>query len=118
MEKIQITTTNLVAKLKENRKKHEAEYEKLNKAYREAIVDSMSSKLRAIKEGKDINLIFSIPRPENHVEDYDLAITMLEYETREEIEIERNEFEQYILDKWGWECGFNATKTFYANNNW
>ncbi len=117
MEQITINVNKLIDKLIKNREIHKKEIKKLNKNYRKIIIDTLSTRLRLIKEDGNINPALNIPRPEDHTEDYDIAIEMLRYETRDEVKIDRRQFENYVLDKWGRKIHADSIQNKFRNNN-
>ena len=56
----------------------------------------------------------SLPTPEDHTDDYDQILLMLEMEINETVTIDYRTFRQYVMDEWDWKASFNTTNTFYA----
>ena len=51
--------------------------------------------------------------PTSHEKDYDIAIEMLEWHQGEEFRLERDQFRQYVQDRWDWQRSFTqATLRF------
>lgn len=51
--------------------------------------------------------------PVSYEENYDRVIAMLEWSTDETIDLDQNEFEQYVRDNWLWKQAFNITASLY-----
>jgi hypothetical protein len=57
--------------------------------------------------------VFSrLERPVNNSDSYEQAIKLMEWETRDKIELSINDFECYVQDNWNWSRSF---KTAHAN---
>jgi hypothetical protein len=58
-------------------------------------------------------MYISLPMPEDHTDDYERAIKMLDLDVREDIELTEQEFAQYVLDDWGWKDQWTTTNSAY-----
>lgn len=54
--------------------------------------------------------------PEDHTDDYVGVIRRLELAVGENIQLNSNEFDQYIRNKWAWRESFLSTNTYYASS--
>ena len=118
MHIISVDRAELEKTLKLNREKHVTEFAEANGLYMEALAKDLKKKIRKLKEGEMVTLNFQhLPRPENHAEDYDRALSMLSWHTSDVIEVTEREFEQYINDEWGWKGQFLATTSNYLLNS-
>ena len=52
--------------------------------------------------------------PKNHAHSYEQAIALMEWETRDEIELSINDFECYVQDNWNWKRAFKASHANYS----
>jgi hypothetical protein len=85
MKTVKINRLNLLAKVKENREKHIAEYKEAREGFvAEAIVE-LKKMLRDAKNGK----------------------------VKRAVDLDHNEFEQYVRDNWQWKTTFNITASLY-----
>ena len=100
---VQIDKTKLLAALKEARKQHKETYEKALELWREDLE-------KACKEVKADNLT-DFPRslhrisnsvPSSYDDDYRKIIRLYEMESRDEVTLTQSQFNQYVLDEWGW----------------
>ena len=63
-------------------------------------------------------LNFNLPKPENHLEDYDRVLDLLKMTLDEELELREHEFNCYIRDQWDWTGRFkNISATYTASGN-
>jgi hypothetical protein len=122
---VTVKKDELLAKLRENRAAHEAEYNKAVEGWHnkiDTVFGSHKGILSKAKLGtltaKDVGRnseayeLITDP-PENYLSSYDTAISMLEWHTGDEMKIERAQFEQYILDKWNWKASFSLKNSAY-----
>lgn len=114
---IKVKKTELLEKLLDNRRTHMEEYATAYKAYRKTVELALVRKLREVRHSKEeFNLYdgLNLPAPEDHTEDYDRVIAMLNMCTSEEVFISEQEFTKYAMDNWGWKNQFQATNATYS----
>ena len=116
MEKIKVNKQELLGIVKQNREKHKKEYLESIKAYRVKVADLFTKELEKVLSGEKFNVYFDLTKPESHEKDYDLAIRMLEMSVDENVEIERDEFNQLVNDEWSWKRNFKAS--YYSNSSY
>lgn len=115
MDTVQVKKSDVVDLLTKHRDQHQAIFTEANAAYRQKVVDAMIERANDILAGGEINTRFDLPKPEDHTEDYDEALETLRYEQREDLELARHdEFQQWVLNKWGWDRSFLANTTSYT----
>ena len=66
-------------------------------------------------EGKAYNIAFHLTRPEDHTDEYDSVIELLEASLDDEFELTYGQFNNYVLDKWGWQEHFLAMSSHYGS---
>jgi len=136
-----VTTAALLEKLRTNLSQHQADYEEAVGSYKQKrkhllqeAFDAATHKLaKSRKEQLDrldlltqeelleepdtimlcraITLDLQVPR--NYAEAYETAIQMLEWETRETVELSMAEFNCFVQDKWEWKNEFTRVMNFY-----
>lgn len=118
MKSVNVRRDALLAKLKENREKHVADYEKSLIGYRIEVLKVLEKALEKAKGGEydNDNLYVMEHMPENHTSEYDQVIAMMEMSVDEIITLEASEVQQYVLDQWHWKANFAATTTKYIAN--
>lgn len=111
---VTVKREELLAKLKENREKHVAEHARMVAARATAIVVDLRKALAVAEAGGDIaDMTLSWPLHDNMVESYDTAIAMLQMAVNVEMNISREQFEQFVLDRWPWKRNYTATNAGY-----
>lgn len=133
-----VDTKTLIEKLKINRANHIKEYneavegyletarEKLNEQYEKAKqeVEKAFSRtreeiVRFDPEKAEDTIVFcraiqfSLTAPRNFIDAYDQAIEMMEWETREKVELNSTEFRCFIMNKWDWMEEFQSVSAMY-----
>lgn len=118
MERINVKKETVLDILKKNLVQHQKDYDEAVLGW----IEKTKSELKKILEKLDLpNAIeiridsIHLPKPNSYVKEYEKAIKMIEYETREEIEISEVDFERYFLDEWNWKTSFLTNTTMYKN---
>ncbi len=112
--KVNCNTAEVLAALRANREKHIKIVKEANEGYLKKAEVELSNKIEKIKAGKVVSLQFSLKMPEDHTEEYDTAIKMLEMHTGAEIELSSNEVRKLIEDKWDWKGSFLSNNAIYS----
>jgi hypothetical protein len=104
MDSISCDKTRLMETLKENREKHRKIYAKASEGYIKNAGKWLKRKQDELnkKPDVDINLNFGISKPYHHLEEYDTAIGMLEWNLDTNVNLTKQQFENFVLDKWSW----------------
>ena len=143
LQKIKVSKSELLTIVRDNKKKHDEIYEAaesgywleaeeflkkhqkdqltaLKKNYQKTVKDlkkQVAKELRMVEQKKkDGYFYMRKPFPENHSDDYQGAIQRLELCVDPEIELENNEFDSYVRNKWAWRSTFLSTNSGYANS--
>ena len=111
---IQVKRQALLERIKANRDNHKVDYDKTWDGYSKAVTKFFEENMAELKAGRKWkNTAFSGPVPQDHTEDYDRVIDMLSMEIREDLEIDEQQFAQYVRDDWGWKNQFVTTSANY-----
>lgn len=113
MHTITVLKSNLIETLRQNRDEHKVIVEKAQAVYREKMIEEMERMLAEAKAGRPIRRAFSLPVPEDHTEDFDRALQMLDWELGHHIELDEVQFAQYVQNEWGWARSFHANTGSY-----
>lgn len=143
LQKIKVSKSELLDIVKDNKKKHDEIYEaaeagywleaeenlkkqlkeqltNFKKNYQKQVKDfkkQISKELKMVEQKKkDGYTYMRKPFPENHSDDYQGTIKRLELSVEPHIELENNEFDCYVRNKWQWRTSFLNTNSYYANN--
>lgn len=107
--------TELLAKIEQNRKVHEADYAEARAVYKNRLKEELTKRLTDLEMGLDVDAIFNLPKPVQYVREYKRAYEQLSMTTAEEIELDSITFAQLVLDEWSWKSDFeNLTKSYQA----
>ena len=113
--------TTLLEAVKKNRTLHEANYKEACATFHKKVLERLQSMLQEA-EVAAVDEPFKIPQhvnlvvPMTQLKDYDRAIAMLENSIEDVIELDANEFNQYVLDEWHWKTAFTNSTMNYTNN--
>jgi hypothetical protein len=113
MDSVKIKRIVLLNSITKNRSTHRKQFLKAQKGYRESMIEWFEQCLKDARDGNKIRRSISLPEPEDHTSDYDLAIKMLEMSTESEIKISAHDFSQYVMDDWGWKANWTASNSMY-----
>jgi hypothetical protein len=114
MQNITVDKAELIAKIQQNREEHKALYEEAVVVYRQRAIEEIEKVLAEAKRGDKIRHAFALPVPEEHTEDFDRALEMLEWEQGNSIVLAEYEFAQLVQNEWGWARNFAANTTSYT----
>jgi len=117
MRTVKVEKARLLAKLKENRESHRAEFLKAQSGYRAEVVEQLDKALENARNGKKIITYFNLPAPTDQTSDYDAAIEMLDWAVGDEVELEEQAFRQYILDDWTWKQSWGLSNSVYLSKS-
>lgn len=119
-----VSREDLLARLKENKQKHEAEHNEAIEGWQVMYAKSLTKEAEAMKEhaakiadgvevGEFDNGSHPI-RPISHVEDYERIICRMGMSKDEEIFISHSDFERYVLDNWRWKEAHTRVTRMYG----
>jgi hypothetical protein len=139
MRKVKARTADLLKAIRENLEKHRQDYAEAFDGYKleatEALkacqttligaLHELGEKVRAAdrEQGhKPVPLVLSsgliqfgsLRPPQDHSSSYEVVIRMLEFETQEVIEVDQDQFECYVMDRWDWKDDFAGLHQNYS----
>lgn len=103
----------LLGVLRANRETHRETFLKAQEGFRARAIAELDRSLADARAGNEVRLTVSLPRPEDHTEDYDREIRMLEMHQNDLVTLGAHLFDQIVMDRWGWSASFNATNSAY-----
>jgi len=112
MRTVKVKKTELIDELTANKAKHEKNVSLALTGYKADVVKKLEKKIEAVKNGKLITQVY-FDIPENHAKDYDRALKQLDMSVDNEIELTDQEFQQYVMDEWGWKQQFLSSNSGY-----
>lgn len=116
MKTIKVSKAELLSHLRTNRENHIVEYNDALVQYRLALQEAFKDALKQAKNNEDVEHRVNVVRPQNYTKAYDEAITMLEWDVEDSVELDQHEFKQYVQDEWGWKNEFLATTRIYGKH--
>lgn len=114
MKTVTVNRNELMKIVKANRATHASEFEQAKANYRGKVLEALDARRLAIANGDKIDLLFRLPEPQNHTDDYDRVISMLELSIDITIMLDTNEFDQYVRDNWVWSSAAKLINASYA----
>lgn len=100
--------THKADRLKELKK----QYQKNVKDFKKQVNKDLDLVAKRKKDGPFVHLHKAYP--EDHSNDYNSVIRKLELCVEDTVELDSNEFEQYIRNQWAWRNSFITTNSFYS----
>lgn len=123
--KFDFNRDEIIAKVKENREAHIAEFDSALKGYYLELLEKAEEGKKTLKrfikaaqaeedpEPADFSVNLRATKPESHEDDYDRAIAMFEMAATDTITLDEQSFAQYVRDEWDWKAEFLASSTYY-----
>lgn len=113
MKTVRIKKAELREIVAANRERHVATFEQAWVRYRELVLEELDAMRDEALAGKKIRRSISLVEPQNHADDYDQLLRMLDLEVSEEVELGYSEFTNYVMDDWGWKQQWNDSTAVY-----
>lgn len=114
LEDIKVDKAKLIKTLKRNRKAHRKIFLQGQEVYRQKMIEELDRALDEAKNGGTIRRSFSLPVPEDHTEDFDTVIQMMEWSEGKKVYLSTREFQTYVENKWGWQASWEANTVAYS----
>jgi hypothetical protein len=113
-DEVTVSKTELLDVLRKNRAGHREQFLKAQEGFRKRAIEELDRSLADAEKGNEIRLAVHLPKPEDHTEDYDREIRMLEMHQEDTVKIRAQLFDQIVMDRWGWSASFAATNSAYT----
>ena len=132
MQTVRINKDKLLEIVITNRDKHATEYREAIEGYWISLQEAFEDKVEAVEnhiskiESKDrtnkqmadgpsayLDNRNDLPKPEDHLDDYDSIIAMLQWSEDDTVELEATDFNNYVQDDWGWKEQFTRMSDTY-----
>jgi hypothetical protein len=113
MEDVKVKKAELLATLRTNKQEHQAQYDAALIKYREKLIEELEKHLDLAKKGKKVPHHLLLTIPEVHVDAFETAIQMLEWEVDDEVSISMYDFQRFVQNEWEWSKAFHANTTSY-----
>ena len=114
MKNVNLDKSELRSVVQTNRDNHRALFEEAMEGYKRLVVRELERKISDVERGIQINHYIQLEIPEDHTKDYDRVLKMLDMSQDASIELGERDFDQYVMDNWGWSEEFNTSSKFYS----
>jgi hypothetical protein len=104
----------LLEKLRENRERHRTVFLEALKGYREHAEKVLAEHIASLKDGRSPEIRISISRPEDHTQDYDRVIGMVELDQGVYFTLDEHAYAEYMMDDWVWKRQWLKMSSGYA----
>jgi hypothetical protein len=115
VHEVEVHKDELLEKLQRNRDNHRATFEKALEGYKRELYKELNYRISELTAGRVPNRHIQLPEPEDHTNDYDRVITMVEMSVSDTIKLTAQEFAQFVMDDWGWKQAFTNTSQRYIS---
>lgn len=118
MEKVTVPVKNVLTALRENYERHKAEYAEAYEGYKRQAKTLLEERIQDVEQScpdsDQADLRFDLRPPEDHRDDYERAIGMLEMTTETETRITATQYAAFIQDKWSWQQDWKFSNRQYT----
>jgi ribosomal protein L25 (general stress protein Ctc) len=114
MDQMIYPKSKVLKALNKNREAHTKIVREAQKGYREKAIELTEQLLKDLKAGKSVSLHIPLAVPENHIDDFDRAIQMLEMGVGKNVTLDQSEFQCYVRNKWQWQHHFLQSNAAYS----
>lgn len=114
MKDVLVDKEKLTEILTANREQHRAVVEDAWKGFRVEAVIVLDERLEAARKGLRQSLYVHLEMPEDHTDDYDRALGMLQMDERDQVLLTQQEYAQLVDDDWGWKRQWTNTNANYS----
>ncbi len=113
---IKVRKADLISKIKANKELHIKAYQEAVIAYKEEALRQLAELTERANNG-DLNITLKLIAPIDNADDYDKVVEMFEWEVDDIVELEQNEFNQYVQDETDFAIQAKASNSFYLSNS-
>lgn len=117
METLKVSKAKLLGILKENRRTHRQLFLEAQVVYKAAVISELDQMLKDARDGSKIRKHVNMAAPEDHTDDYDQLIGLLELAEDATIDLDAVEYSNYVRDKWAWSAKANRLNQAYSSSN-
>jgi hypothetical protein len=134
MQEVTVGTRALIATIQANRERHSSAFGEATIGYQNAVKDLLekwdeclnhhrcNKKSPLFGRPPDSDAFFSeavreigeLRAPKHHLDEYDRALAMLQMSVNAEVTLQEHEFQQLVMDEWGWKREFQAITSSYG----
>lgn len=111
--KVTIEKALVLEALHKNMEEHKRTFQKAMEVYRQKAIEAFEAKIDALKNGRWISHTLNLPIPEEHTNDFQRVINMLQRDINDTVELTENDYRVYIDNEWNWQRAFLSNTTAY-----
>ena len=100
--KMKFPKEKILKAIKANMAAHKKVVKEAQKGFRKQAIGLLEEKLDALRDGEMVAFPIFLQLPEDHLEEYQVMVEMLEMSTDEEISLTHSEYNRYVRDRWDW----------------
>lgn len=113
---IKVNKVKLIEQIKLNKENHIKEYEKAIVAYKQEALRQLNEEIKKVREGGSLDAKLNLITPINNSENYDKIIEMFEWEVEDVVELEQQEFNEYVQDETEFAQQAKFSNMFYTQS--
>lgn len=113
MKSVRLDKNTLLTTLRQNREKHAKDVAEAREGWKKEVMGDLEKAIEDIRSKGTTEFRYLESEPDDHTEDYDQAIRMLELSIDDVITLERDCFQNLVLDDWPWKKDFFASNAKY-----
>lgn len=112
---VRVKKSKVLEQMKANREVHNGIFLEALEGYHKEFLKKIQETLDDAKKNKKFQHYWIIEQPEDHTDEYDAIIQMLELSLDTELILTQQEFRTYMMDDWGWKNNFLNTNSTYSS---
>ena len=117
MKEVTVKVEDLIKTLQTNGERHATTFEKALEGYKAKCLELLEDRIAQLRAGKTPDMIsIRLMEPEDHTEDYDTAIQMLDRHQEKTITLTQREFRNFVEDKWDWTDQWTLSNSQYLES--
>ena len=114
MKSLRFDKLFIIQRLRENRKKHEEIFNESVIGYQKKAIEMLAERLEKVRANPLEHTSVPLSVPTNHLKEYDRTILMVDQCLDVELELDEQEYSQYIQDNWAWSRSFLVGNSGYS----
>lgn len=115
LQTVRVEKDALLDKIKANREEHRSIFEEALDGWQKQVIKDLEDAAADARAGRAFRWRFNLPKPQDHTDEYDTVIEMLEMSKDDEFELTLGEFNSFVMDKWGWQTTFLTSSSEYGS---
>lgn len=112
-QQVNVNRLEMIEAIKAGRALHVAQFTEAHADYQAVLLKEFTRIRDQIAAGNFKDVSFHLIAPQNHTEDYDEVIEMLERSIDDTVTLDRDAFKAYFKNEWSWSRGFAESAAVY-----